>query len=264
MSTLHELKCFGAHPGAGNVAIVIEDDAGDATARQLFAREQNKSACVFIDQSAGGGIVLDYYYPHMRSPLCLHATLAASEVLFARHAGQHSLTVTTAVRGQSLTLLKTTEGYFVSLEKQAAPAVKIDAGLPAALLNQHQHPHLLSAPVIASVGSPKLLLEVKDRAALHALRPNLELIADWGRKVGVSGCYAYYKLADGQYEGRNFNHLDAALEDSATGVAAGALTVHLQQGLSVFQGHATGQDCLIRTQMDGDRILVGGAVEKTV
>ena len=73
-----------------------------------------------------------------------------------------------------------------------------------------QHMHLLSPPVIASVGSPKLLLEVADSTTLRALRPNLELIADWGRLHGVNGCYVYCKLADGHYEGRNFNHLDPA------------------------------------------------------
>lgn len=260
--TVHELRCFGAHPGAGNAALVVEHDEADANARQVFAREQNKSACVFIDSDASGTIVLDYFYPHQRSPLCLHATLAAAHVLFAKARSDVPIDVVTALRGQRLTLLKSGEGYFIRLSRQNAPLVDIAAGLPAALMNHFQE--TLSAPAIVSIGSPKLLLEVKDSATLHALRPNLELIADWNAASRINGCYAYCKLSDGRYEGRNFNHLDPALEDSATGVAAGALSVHLQRDLLVFQGHMTGQACLIRTRLDGDQILVGGAVQAVV
>uniref|UniRef100_UPI0026082BFD PhzF family phenazine biosynthesis protein n=1 Tax=Janthinobacterium sp. TaxID=1871054 RepID=UPI0026082BFD len=120
---------------------------------------------------------------------------------------------------------------------------------------------LVSPPAIVSVGSPKLLLEVADRTTLRALRPNLELIADWGGLHKVSGCYVYCRIGDNQYEGRNFNHLDPALEDSATGVAAGALALHLQQSLSLSQGHVTQQPCLIQAQYKPGEIWVGGMVQ---
>jgi predicted PhzF superfamily epimerase YddE/YHI9 len=63
------------------------------------------------------------------------------------------------------------------------------------------------------------------------------------------------------FEGRNFNHLDPALEDSATGVAAGALAVALGHDLILRQGRASGRDCLIRARVEGDAILVGGRAE---
>ena len=77
----------------------------------------------------------------------------------------------------------------------------------------------------------------------------------------MNGCYVYCRLDDGRYEGRNFNHLDPGLEDSATGVAAGALTVLLGRGITLLQGRATGRACLIRTQIDDAAILVGGRAE---
>jgi predicted PhzF superfamily epimerase YddE/YHI9 len=73
--------------------------------------------------------------------------------------------------------------------------------------------------------------------------------------------YGWCRRPDGAFEGRNFNHLDPALEDSATGVAAGALAVHLGRSLDLYQGAHLGQPCLLRTQLDGDRILVGGTAE---
>jgi predicted PhzF superfamily epimerase YddE/YHI9 len=76
----------------------------------------------------------------------------------------------------------------------------------------------------------------------------------------VSGCYAWCRIGESEVEGRNFNHLDPALEDSATGVAAGALTALLGHGLLLRQGRAGGSDCVILTALDGAAVLVGGRV----
>lgn len=256
-----ELKCFGEHSGDGNPALVIEGgDSGEAE-RLALARSRN-ATCVFLDAGDGQAAprVLDYFYPHARSPLCLHATLAAAAVLFERHGSGAPVSVTTAMRGQALELSRDGADIFVKLARQEAPQDAVVPGLAARLLGA---PGLvpMSKPVVASVGSPKLLIEVQEAATLHGLRPDLALVSDWGNANGVNGCYVYCRLPDGRYEGRSFNHLDPALEDSATGVAAGALTAHLGRGITLLQGRATGRACLIRTRVDGDAILVGGRVQ---
>jgi PhzF family phenazine biosynthesis protein len=264
--TIFELLCFGIRPGEGNPALVIRDGVESAEERQAFAKAANKSACVFID--SGDGVpawTLDYFYPHTRSPLCLHATLAAARVLLADSPGP--LKVRTAMRGHELHLTRNDSGTFVSLARQPAPAVTPAAELAdlaerlLALRGPGPAFALVSAPAVASVGSPKLLVEVADSATLQALRPDLGAIVDWGKANGVNGIYAWCRRPDGAFEGRNFNHLDASLEDSATGVAAGALTVHLGHSLDLYQGANRGQSCLIRTQLDGKQILIGGAAE---
>ncbi|KQV80329.1 hypothetical protein ASD15_15850 [Massilia sp. Root351] len=278
MRTVYELKCFGSRPGEGNAALVVLGDASSVAERQAFARAQNRSACVFVDaldaNAAGPAddaeYVLDYFYPHMRSPLCLHATLAAARVLLRQHG--RPLAVRTALRGQLLRLSEgapgaasgRATGVFVRLQRQGAPDVAIAPELPGALLGQAAPGvplKLASAPAIASVGSPKLLLEMSSTTALQSLRPDLARIAAWGKEHGVSGCYAWARRADGTFEGRNFNHLDPALEDSATGVAAGALTVHLGRAITLHQGAHLGQPCLLRTELDGEHILIGGGAE---
>jgi predicted PhzF superfamily epimerase YddE/YHI9 len=125
----------------------------------------------------------------------------------------------------------------------------------------------VTAPVVASVGSPKLLVQVRGVAELRALAPDLAAIDAWSRAHGVNGIYAWC-LRSGDddagpaltAEGRNFNHLDAALEDSATGVAAGALTALLGRALRLHQGAVVGNPCLVHTQIDGPAIRVGGLV----
>jgi PhzF family phenazine biosynthesis protein len=258
---IQKFNCFGSAQGGGNPALVVIDGPADEEKRRALARERALT-CVFLDPSNEPEVAatLDFIYPHTRSPLCLHATLAAARVLFERHGGATSLTVKTAMHGQRLTLSRKGADIFVGLAPQAAPQLAIDAALPARLLGAPGL-QLASAPVIASVGSPKLLLEVADAATLNGLAPDLESIVAWGRANGVSGCYAWCRVGEGEYEGRNFNHLDPALEDSATGVAAGALTVALGHGLLLHQGRAGGRDCLMRTMVDGGSVLVGGRVE---
>ena len=260
---IHQLLCFGIVPGGGNAALVVQNDTSDADQRQRFARERGLPACVFVDTAPDGAVVLDYYYPHTRSPLCLHATLAAARVLLSP--ARPSLQVRTAMRGQPLTLTLPEDGddVFVELAPQAVMQPAIAAELAARLLAPPGL-DLASAPVVASVGSPKLLLEVADSAALQALRPDLQAIADWGREHGVNGCYAWCRRPDGALEGRNFNHLDPAMEYGATGVAAGALAVHLGANVTLYQGANLGQPCRIHARTAGastERILIGGAAE---
>jgi predicted PhzF superfamily epimerase YddE/YHI9 len=253
---IQELLCFGIEPGGGNAALVVQGDRSGASQRQQFARERNKAACVFVDAAPDGGIVLDYFYPHTRSPLCLHATLAAARVLLS--AQRPALKVHTSMRGQELALTLAGDEVFIRLAPQTPPDVAIPPGLPARLMAAPDI-RLASPPVIASVGSPKLLLEMADSAALHALAPDLPAIAEWGKQNNVGGCYAWCRRPDGALEGRNFNHLDPAMEDNATGVAAGALTVHLHAGLTLYQGANMGQPCRIVTRIAADEsILISG------
>ncbi|AKU24336.1 hypothetical protein ACZ75_25630 [Massilia sp. NR 4-1] len=259
VAVIHELKCFGTQTGEGNPALVLLEGAQDIAERQAFAAQSGVSACVFVDRGdQQAAYVLDYFYPHARSPLCLHATLAAARVLLEQRT--QPLTVRTAMRGQLLELSQAGDDVFISLRHQPAPSPELPPGLVQQLLNDEAL-ELASAPVVASVGSPKLLLEVRDSATLLGLRPDLARITQWGKEHGVNGCYVWCRRADGHLEGRNFNHLDPAAEDTATGVAAGALTAHLQSALLIYQGSHLGQPCMIRTRLVQDTIQIGGAAE---
>jgi PhzF family phenazine biosynthesis protein len=253
---IHTMLCFGARPGTGNPALVVEGDALSNDHRQQFARERGVT-CVFLD--AAGGTV-DFYYPHTRSPLCVHATLAAARVLFAHAPTPGPLAVTAALTGQRLELAQDGDVYYVGLQAQPAPAVALAND---ALLRLLRAPGLAlaSAPRVASVGSLKLLVEVADETVLYGLAPDLAAVTDWSAAHGVNGLYVYCRRPDGAYEGRNFNHREPRLEDSATGVAAGALALALGHGLDLRQGRATGRDCLIRVRVEDGGVSIGGSVE---
>ena len=254
-------RCFGTAPGQGNPAQVIEHGPLAVEERHALARASGYSATVFLTPAGAGAAAwtADYYYPHARSPLCLHASLAAAHLRCSRQPGAPG-TLQTAMRGQLLTLSRETGGTFASVRKQAVAPIGIAPDLPARLLGEPGL-RLASPALLSSVGSPKLLLEVADRATLYALRPPLAEIVAWSKEHGVSGCYAYCRTGENEYEGRNFNHLDPAGEDSATGVAAGALSAWLGCGLVMLQGAMLGNPCRIVTKVAGKDIYIGGATE---
>ena len=251
-----EFLVFGTAAGQGNPAVAVLHGPAALEQRQQYARDRG-TTCVFIDpvEDAEAAFVLDFYYPHARSPLCIHATVAAACLL----AHDHPVTVTTAINGQHLQLHRKGEMYAVGLQRQQAPDVRITTSQLRALLG-NQVLGFVTEARIASVGSPKLLVQVNDAGTLYRLEPDLAAIAAWSREHGVSGIYVYWVCSDGEVEGRNFNHLDPALEDSATGVAAGALSVLLGRGLHVCQGAAMGNPCLMATSIDGDSVSIGGHV----
>lgn len=258
---VEKVRCFGAAPGYGNVALVIENGPSDAGERQTFAREAGHSACVFITPSPDldGVWEADYFYPHARSPLCLHATLAAAHVLLARSDGKPVL-LRTAMRGQDVPLLRLDGELFAIVKKHAVAPLGVDAALAGRLLGEPGL-QMASPALLSSVGSPKLLIEVASPDVLHALHPPLARVVEWGKDNGVNGCYVYCVVGEDEFEGRNFNHLDPEREDSATGVAAGALSAWLGRGVVMRQGAALGNPCRIVTRVSGNEIYVGGATE---
>ena len=256
---VQNVRCFGAAPGYGNLALVIENGPVSVLERQAFARDQGAPACVFLTPTDEGATwSADFYYAHARSPLCLHASLAAAHVLSGHANGPVSLL--SAMRGQLIELGQHADVSFASVRKHAVAPIGIPLGLAQLLLGE---PDLIlaSAPLLSSVGSPKLLIEVAGSVALHALQPPLERIVEWSAEHGVSGCYVYCRLGADVFEGRNFNHLDPAREDCATGVAAGALSAFLERSLSLLQGQRLGNPCRITTRFQGSHIDVGGATE---
>lgn len=256
------MLCFGRDDESGNAAIVVEASALAEPERLAFAQRQDASATVFVDTHAAGDSQLDYYYPHTRSPLCLHATLAASAVFFERYPDVRRTRFVTSMRGQALEIERADQGIFVGVSAQRCPAVAIDVAQTAQLLRVNPT-ELAGVPRLASVGSAKLLVEVADRSVLAALRPDLAGISDWSRKHGISGMYVYCRLHDDVYAGRNFNHLEPRFEDAATGVAAGALAVSLERSVTLLQGDALGQPCTLLARYMSGAVQIGGRAARS-
>jgi PhzF family phenazine biosynthesis protein len=253
---IHRFLCFGRNDDSGNAAIVVEDSHLLEAERLKFAQQQDANATVFVDADAYG-VRLDYYYPHTRSPLCLHATLAASAVFFERDRDSERLEFVTSMHRQALSVERFNHGIFIGVTSQPCPTLSIPLAETARLL-RIEPTALIGVPRLASVGSPKLLVNIAGQSALDALRPDLAAITDWSRQHGVSGMYVYCHLHDDMYAGRNFNHLESRLEDAATGVAAGALSNVLERSITLLQGDALGRPCTVLARYVEGAVQVGG------
>jgi PhzF family phenazine biosynthesis protein len=263
---IERYRCFGATAVNGNDAVVVsgpELSGWSLEDRQQFTIEQHAHACVFVgaDGPARGPLALDFYYPHARSPLCLHASLAAADHIWKT--GQHGgvLSLTSSMKKQLLAFDRAGDDIFVSVDIQQADFPDVSISDVAKLLRCDAGV-LMSSPEVASVGSPKLLVEVASEDVLYSLRPDLDGITEWGRTNGVNGCFAYTRMgaSPSRYAGRNFNHLDVTLEDAATGVAAGALSIRLNADITLYQGQNLDNPCVIRASRAAGKIRVGGRV----
>jgi predicted PhzF superfamily epimerase YddE/YHI9 len=250
----------------GNDAVVVsgpELSGWSPEDRQQFTIEHHAHACVFVDADgpAYGPLALDFYYPHARSPLCLHASLAAADHIWKSGPQDGVLLLTSSMKQQALAFDRAGDTIFVSVDIQQAvfPNVSI---ADAAKLLRCDPGVIMSSPEVDSIGSPKLLVEVASEDVLYSLRPDLDGITEWGRANGVNGCFVYTRMDAGQneYAGRNFNHLDVTLEDAATGVAAGALSVRLNADITLYQGRNLDNPCVIRVSRAEGKIRVGGRV----
>ena len=258
---IHRFLCFGRNDESGNAAIVVEDSHLVEPERLKFAQQQNANATVFVDADAAG-VRLDYYYPHTRSPLCLHATLAASAVFFERYPDSRRIEFVTSMHRQPLSVERFNQVIFIGVTSQPCPTLSINLAEYAQFLRIEPEA-LVGIPRLASVGSTKLLVNIAGQSALVALRPDLPAIADWSRKHGVSGMYVYCHLHGDMYAGRNFNHLESHLEDAATGVAAGALSVVLERSITLLQGDALGRPCSLLARYVNGSVQVGGRATRS-
>ena len=256
MMQLSLLQGFGINQNHGNKALVVAKHQLNAQQKQDFAKEQNLPVCVFIDDDSADNFTIDFYYPHRQSPMCLHGSLAAAKIYFK------TFQVTIAQ-------IKTAAGTQISAKQINEEQIRLSVTpeiVNKSLPSLHEISEMLNlAPqyiqdiAISSVGSIKLLVKLTHLEQLLKCTPNLAQITSWGKEQGINGIYAYYK-EKANITGRNFNHLNPELEDSATGVAAGALTCYYQENLTINQGINLNNHCQILTEYSKDLIYLIGKI----
>lgn len=261
------LKCFGRTKENGSIAMVLLNGIMSPEQKLRFTQMKNVPACVFVDekQQELAGIksdllLLDFYYDYGQSPLCIHATLAAGYVYFQQNNDKTKVSAITAL-GQRLLISKQDGNIYVTLCPMPVPRFEFTKDFIADLLAMPSITGIKNY-YLASVGSPKLCVELDSIEHLFSLNPNLAQIMLWSKNNKISGLYVYVQIEGNAFVGRNFNNYTPDKEDVATGVSAGALTAYYQRNLTVYQGQNFNNHCVIYTQYTSDnQILVGGYVE---
>jgi len=258
---VHVLKSFTNDSSQGNpVGIVFDADSLTAEQMMSIVQKTGYSECAFIQKSATATVKVRFFTPKKEMNLCGHATIALFHLL--DHSGSVK-TLTQETLAGILSVSKKDDGM-IEME-QATPTFyqpEYDINDIAQLLGITPE-LIINTPIRVSTGTPKLLVELKDVAALWSLTPNFELI----KELVPTGIYAFVKINNHFYNARQFNPSTGINEDPVTGVAAGALGAYLQKHhaleipIIVEQGHMLGKIGQIYVDTCNGIMVGGYAIE---
>ncbi len=256
------------HEGRGGNPAAVVLDAGALTSTQKFtiARQLGLSETAFVTAIHGQRVHLEFFTPTRQIPDCGHATVACFTLLRQRRlldatvCQKQTIAALLAIRCEAeQVFMEQAAPHFASAFASTAERTALARMLGLADDALHAQP----APQIVSTGGPFLLVPLDSMASLRALQPDLARIEAFSEQHQLIGFYAFVMpsnahTAEGSTitQARMFAPRYGISEESATGIAAGALACWLQQqchGLSrvltVAQGDTMPQPSPSRLQI---------------
>jgi PhzF family phenazine biosynthesis protein len=183
------IDAFASEPFKGNPACVLEPlDAAPGVGRmQALAAENNQAETAFLLKTSDPArFGLRWFTPAVEVPLCGHATLASSHVLFAE-LGLEATAITFDTLSGPLIVERTAGGYRMDFPANMPRRIATPAGLAEALG---------VAPLEAWAGA-YLIAILADETAVRAVSPDLAALktissaaSDGRGNVGVSALAA--------------------------------------------------------------------------
>ena len=248
----------GGNPAGVVLCEVLPDDA----TMQAIAAEVGYSETVFAAPAYGEWRVR-YFAPEIEVDFCGHATIALGAVL-ALKTGSGSFPL--RLNNARITVEGRRAGELLSATLQSPPTRSTAArrelvaealalfGLSAESLD----PRI--PPAIAHAGADHLVLALRDRAVLAAMRYDF----DAGRKLARRDSIGTFSLIQAEspsrFNVRNPFPIGGVYEDPATGAAAAALGGYLRDltwphggAIEIMQGEDMGVPSRLRVDMTDER-----------
>ncbi|MEV4763272.1 PhzF family phenazine biosynthesis isomerase [Micromonospora chokoriensis] len=220
------------HGGGGSPTTVVIDDAVlTDDERHAIARRAGTSHTAFVDTSTADVPRVRFFTSAGELTNCGHGIIAAQAVLLQRSGGtEHRGRQFTAGRTFATTAIRRHDGIEVWFD-QGVIALPDDADatsgdIIAALGLERTD---IAADVrVASPGTPRLLVPVRDRRTLLSIQPDYDRLASECRRLGYLGCFAY-ALSPTARTGaaRMFAPAIGVDEDIANANSVGCLAAHL-------------------------------------
>ena len=274
MAEFYVYDVFSSEAFGGNQLAVIPD----ATALpeedlQRIAREFNfsESTFVFPPENPAHTARVRIFTPTMEIPFAGHPTIGTAVALSDQGTPPDMVLELGvgpikchAVNGQARF---TTE---VPLEKLAAPSL---AHVADALgLSETDIETTMHAPILASVGLPFTITELKTREALANIVTNVAAFREGAETYPGALDFAQFAyLSEGDtIHARMFAPLDNIPEDPATGSACAALGALLadltgtDQALTIHQGEEMGRLSVIQLSTTGGAVTISGAAKRVM
>ncbi len=260
--------CLENATGGNPCAIVDNFEQLSVEAMQQIAKRLDLPETVFIFHE-NDEYILRFFATKGELPLCCHATLGAVFFLTKeKHSKPFPLRTYSGIK---IGTERTNTMASMSVAKGRILEKSVNMVEIGKMLNMDDGDIDKTLPcVIASIGSPKLLVPIRNRKTLFEINPNNALIMEWCRDNEINGLYVYSSdTIDGNadYVARNFNPLFSDNEDVATGVAAATLcqALHLMAnqptGTCVIeQGYNLKRPSKIQVFLSADDIRIAGRV----
>jgi len=242
--------CTRDGQGGSPTAVVIDDATLTDHDRHATARGTGTSHTAFIDTSTADTPTVRFFTSAGELTNCGHGTIAAQAVLLHRsgatehHGRQHTAGrtfTTTAIRRHDDIEVWFDQGVIALTDHADATG----GGIIAALGLQRAD---IAADVrVASPGTPRLLVPVRDHRTLLSIQPDVDRLATECRRLGYLGCFIYALSPTARTAtARMFAPAIGVDEDIANANSVGCLAAHLldtssNSDVEVHQGAAPGR-----------------------
>ena len=260
MRKFKQVDAFSHQPFRGNpVAVVLDGKGLDTAEMQHIARWANLSETTFLLPSKVADYRLRIFSPTHELPFAGHPTIGSAHA--AIEAGIAKGSKIKQECGAGVLELAVDDGviYVRSPSVKVSPAPEIPKEIGIQLAS--------GAPLLrGDVGPVWLTGEVKDAAALAALKPDMGALAKWSigqRATGVT-VFAASGERDHAFQVRSFAPAHAIPEDPVCGsgnICVAAYLRHLKRAPAAYiarQGMQMGRDGRVHMKVVADAIELGG------
>ena len=229
---LIEVHAFSSAEGGGNPAgVVLAGAALSHEQKQAIAAAAGYSETAFVLPSTVASVRLEFFTPNRQIGDCGHATVAAFSLLRDRGmlaTGAASKEILAGVRAMRI---ETDAVYMQQAEPQFDAPLSDDATAAWLQALAASEATLLAPAQIGSTGGRFVLLPLADQQSLQRLQPDLPALDRLSEQHDVIGIYPFVLTPghDTVATARMFAPRFGIPEESATGIAAGALGCWLAQ-----------------------------------
>jgi PhzF family phenazine biosynthesis protein len=270
---VQHISAFTDGPRGGNPAgVVLCETLPDAATMQAMAAEVGYSETAFV-ASGGRGWRVRYFAPEVEVDFCGHATIAVGAAL-AKHEGPGTFALQLNRADITVDGYQSAEGWGAAFQSPPTnsrdmPAVLVDEALTLFGLARSALDDRIP-PAIAHAGADHLVLALRRRDDLTAMRYDLGKGRDLARREGVATFSLVFAETSQIFHARNPFPIGGVYEDPATGAAAAALAGYLRDlvwphegSIAIRQGEDMGIPCCLRAEIvpqQGAPIKVSGGV----
>jgi len=237
---IFQVDAFTTTPFAGNPAgVVLDAEQLSDAEMQAIARELNNGDTAFVlpATTADHDLAVRFFTPRKEAPFVGHATLAVHAVLsrlapktLRRQSGRTGIVEVRSLENE--------RGWAIRQPPPPLTRTPTPSELAEVLSSLGLRTEQLDAecpPRIAGAASTRLLLALREGAALDAVRPQLASLATLSARIGAQGYFLFTRaarMAGCATESRMFCPALGIDEDPVSGNAHAMLAVLLhEQGL---------------------------------